>query len=196
MTKEEQMFFNNINLVHFVITTKCHINLSSSLYEDLYQQGCLGLWKACKTYNGSTEFSTYGTHCIFNEIRMLNRLESRKIKKYNVTISSLENEITDKIKFEDLICSDENSYVKELNNKIMIEEILNMDFKYKDLIIDYYLNDITQDELAKKYNVTQTAIYRRIQKGIEDLRNKLKVGDNNGKKEEKYSENNKTSIRR
>lgn len=195
MTKEEQLFYDNINLVHFVITNKCHINLSSSLYEELYQQGCLGLWKACKTHNGSTEFSTYGMHCIFNEIRMLNRLESRKIKKYNVTICSLENEITDKITFKDLLCSDENSYVKELNNKIMIEEILNIDFKYKDLIVDYYLNNITQDELAKKYNICRQAISKKIRIGIEDLKEKLKVGDNNGEKENKNSENNKTSSR-
>ena len=186
MTKEEKLFNDNINLIHFVITTKCHINLSSSLYEDLYQQGCLGLWKACKTYNGKNEFSTYATHCIFNEIRMLNRLESRKIKKYNVVISSLENEITNNIKFEDLICTDENSFVKELNNKIIIEEILNMDFIHKDLIIDYYLNDISQKELAKINHTTQTIINRKIQKGIKDLRKKLKVGDDNGEKEKNH----------
>ena len=53
-----------------------------------------------------------------------------------------------------------------------------------------------EKELAKINHTTQMNINRKIQKGIKDLRKKLKVGDDNGEKEKKHSKNNKSSVRR
>jgi len=44
-------------------------------YEDLYQTGMLGILKAIKSYDGSTQFSTWGACCIISEIRHFVRRE-------------------------------------------------------------------------------------------------------------------------
>lgn len=64
-----ERYYENEKLVYHVVN---HIFPTFVGNEDLIQEGCLGLWKACNTYDESkdTQFSTYACQVIANEIRM------------------------------------------------------------------------------------------------------------------------------
>lgn len=67
----EKLVEENLGLVHHFIRN--HIRGSQDMgaysYEDLYQVGCIGLWKAAKRYvPGNTKFSTYAYMLIRNEV--------------------------------------------------------------------------------------------------------------------------------
>lgn len=67
----EKLVEDNLGLVHHFI--KKYVRLSGDMgaysYEDLYQVGCIGLWKAAQSYApGRAKFSTYAYLLIRNEI--------------------------------------------------------------------------------------------------------------------------------
>lgn len=65
-------FEENIKLVYEVYHK--HFKHYYYLKEDLLQEGCIGLLKACRTFNNNSgEFSTYAYRCIKNEMLMFMR---------------------------------------------------------------------------------------------------------------------------
>lgn len=61
-----QKIIDNEKLVYFVIN-RHFPDLRRD--EDIIQQGRIGLWKACESYDdGKSKFSTFAVKCIFNEI--------------------------------------------------------------------------------------------------------------------------------
>jgi RNA polymerase sporulation-specific sigma factor len=84
MLTPEQRFDKDKDLAYSYVH-KAKIHISGYELEDLFQVALIGLWKACKTYDETkSEFSTYATRCIENEIRMLRRRERSKSKITNV----------------------------------------------------------------------------------------------------------------
>lgn len=75
----EQKIVDNKKLVYFVIN-KFFPDLNED--EDIIQVGMIGLWKACINYEEQrSNFSTYATACILNEIRMELRNRAKEKKK-------------------------------------------------------------------------------------------------------------------
>lgn len=64
-----ERYYENEKLVYHVVNRIFPTFVGN---EDLIQEGCLGLWKACNTYDESkdTQFSTYACQVIATEIRM------------------------------------------------------------------------------------------------------------------------------
>lgn len=64
-----ERYYENEKLVYHVVNRKFPTFVGN---EDLIQEGCLGLWKACNTYDESedAQFSTYACQVIVNNIRM------------------------------------------------------------------------------------------------------------------------------
>ena len=61
----------HLGLVHMVMKQYIHFQngTGSYTYEDLFQVGCIGLWKATQSYvSGKSQFSTYACLLIRNEI--------------------------------------------------------------------------------------------------------------------------------
>ena len=71
MNAEEinQMIIDNDGLVGFVLT---NFYPTYRFDEDLRQEGLIGLWRACKSFdeNKGVQFSTYASRCIRNEINL------------------------------------------------------------------------------------------------------------------------------
>lgn len=64
-----ERYYENEKLVYHVVNNSFPTFIGN---EDVIQEGCLGLWKACNTYDESrnTKFSTYACPVIANDIRM------------------------------------------------------------------------------------------------------------------------------
>lgn len=148
--------------------------------DDLISVGSLGLIKAIKTFkpNHGTQFSTYASKCIENEILMLLRVN----KKHKNTISIEEALGTDsednELAIIDIMFESDN--VEEMVNNSVISEKLASKLKqvltkreYVIICLRYGLNGmpaLTQREVAQKLKISRSYISRLEKKALETMR--------------------------
>ena len=148
--------------------------------DDLISVGSLGLIKAIKTFkpNHGTQFSTYASKCIENEILMLLRVN----KKHKTTIS-IEEALGSDSEDNELAIIDvmfESDDVEEMVNSSVISEKLNAKLKqvltkreYVIICLRYGLNGVpalTQREVAQKLKISRSYISRLEKKAIDTMR--------------------------
>lgn len=183
---EEKIYIENQNLVHAVLKRFYKNDTKYLCYEDLFQEGSLGLLKAIRTYDESknTNFGSYATICIRNEIRlyiMRNRFQGIKVgkktqydaikngknaveelvKKYSVQLSGAPN-------FPEGWLSDRSkspSAESEALQRIYIDEAVESikSEKYKSVLRRYFetLNAI---QTAEELGVSKDTVYDAINK--------------------------------
>ncbi len=156
--------------------------------DDLISAGSLGLIKAINTYKTGhgTQFSTYAAKCIENEILMLLRVN----KKHKNTISiedvlsadSEDNEIS----VIDLAVSPDNDVEDEVASLVLAQKLNNVLKKhltkreYEIICMRYGLNNtpiLTQQEVAKKLNISRSYISRLEKKSLETLQKVMNKKD-------------------
>ena len=167
MTNEE-MFNKNINIA-YKIASKYLINYAKE-YEDIKQVALMGLWKSVLTFNNKYAFSTYAYTVISNEINYYLRTFRKPIK----TIS-LEQEIDENIRLQDIL-SDKSNDIEKLENNLDIEkyitQIKNSDLKEREKIVfELSLKGCKQRKIAKIAKCSQPEVGRIIKK----LRKKIKL---------------------
>lgn len=75
-TEPERLFEENTKLAYSVLW---HRFPQLGKDNDAKQEALLGLWKACITFDpNKSEFSTYATTCIVNQVRMMLRAASKQ----------------------------------------------------------------------------------------------------------------------
>lgn len=174
---EDKLLLHNTRLVAYII-------LKYSSYErgDLFSVGCIGLKKAIATfdYEKGKSFSTYAIKCINNEILQY----LRRIKKH-ANVDSLDRIIRNQSCVEGNttlanIISDKEDFTIEIEKKESIEYlhqiIENIGEKEKDIIEMYFgFNGrrYSQQQIAAKYNVTQSNISRIIKRVLKIIKMKL-----------------------
>ncbi len=176
---KDKIITHNIRLVIYLVKNYDNIDYDK---EDLVSIGVMGLIKAVDTYNQSkgSKFATYASICIKNEINMF----LRKLSKCQNT-ESLENEIAidsngNGLRIEEVLC-DENDFIldieKEEENHQLRKTLDILNEREKDMIsLHFGLYDgkiYTQQEIAEKYNITQTWVCKLIKKNIEKLKIEL-----------------------
>lgn len=155
-------------------------------FDDLISIGTIGLIKAVENYDLSRdiEFSTYAGKCIRNEIYMMIRNYKKKsgnntiVSLYDITSNkdmSEDTTIEDSIKDDRDIIEEYEDYEIKKNNDNIIHKILDtLEEEETDVIKLYYgfYKGIMYDQkyIAKKYNVTQSAISYRIKKILLKIR--------------------------
>ncbi len=154
MTNDE-LFNQNVKLVHYIVN-HC---FKDYIYEkeDLTQEGMIGLWKACKSYNESYgyKFSTFATICIKNQIQMyLRPLYKERLNCQKIVFADLEPYEQERLQSDETF---ENVDVQYLF-KELLKNLPEEDQKLLLLLKDGY----TQCQLAKLYKVSQTSISRRV----------------------------------
>ncbi len=148
--------------------------------DDLISAGSLGLIKAINTYKTGhgTQFSTYAAKCIENEILMLLRVN----KKHKNTIS-IEDALSadgddNEISIIDLAVLPDNDVESEVENRVLaqkLDEVLKKHLtkrEYEIICMRYGLNGqpiLTQQEVAKKLNISRSYISRLEKKSLETL---------------------------
>lgn len=148
--------------------------------DDIISIGTIGLIKGISNYDfeKSTKLSTYISRCIENEILMAVRSK----KKTQSEISIDEPIGTDfegnQITFNDILCNDENEILDAVNIKIvrsslfkLIDSVLT-DREKAIIIMRYGLLsgiEYTQNEVAKKLNISRSYVSRIEKKALEKL---------------------------
>ncbi|NFI08849.1 sigma-70 family RNA polymerase sigma factor [Clostridium botulinum] len=175
MKKDIKINKNNIEKLSFEEVLKKYSNLITKYaykwikygFEDIKQIAHLAVWKAFNTYDISKNinFSTYANKIISTEILLHIRDNYQKGWEMDSVSSSLDNIIyNDGEKEQRFIDNIEDITAEdELVNKSHINLILNkLPQSDKNLIVDYYLRDKSQTEIAIEREVSQTQICRKI----------------------------------
>ena len=153
--------------------------------EDLVSIGTIGLIKGISTYkvDKNIKLATYASRCIDNEILMY----LRKNKKRNADVSLEESLSYDsegnELHLEDILGTEDDIVTKNIEDddmkKTLIEEINKLPKRDKEIIsLRYGLfgkKEITQKELAKKLNISQSYIPRIEKKVIKKIKESIKI---------------------
>lgn len=179
---KDKLIEHNLRLVVFL--AKRYENTKVDL-EDLVSIGSIGLIKGINTYKRgkNIKLATYCSRCIDNEILMY----LRKNKKTKADISFEESLSFDsdgnELHLEDILGTEKDIVTKPLeeayNKKLLKEELEKLDKRDKEIMyLRYGLNgkdELTQKEVAKKLNISQSYISRIEKKVIKKLKNIIKV---------------------
>lgn len=179
---KNKLIEHNLRLV--VYLSKKYDNTKIDL-EDLVSIGTIGLIKGISTYkvDKNIKLATYASRCIDNEILMY----LRKNKKRNADVSLEESLSYDsegnELHLEDILGTEDDIVTKNIEDddmkKILIEEINKLPKRDKEIIsLRYGLfgkKEITQKELARKLNISQSYISRIEKKVIKKIKESIKI---------------------
>ena len=151
---ENEEFIKHEKLIYFVLS-KLNIPQSHPEYEDLCQEGAIGLLKAIRTFDQNEScFSTYAAKCILNEIMCYGRKRKNKIKPLGFAVSDDGAEYVNNIHENFDLVSDFRT-----NEKI---DYLCKNIEFGDIFYKIYIEGKTQKEIAKEYKCSQPQINRRL----------------------------------
>ncbi|MDY4593023.1 MAG: RNA polymerase sporulation sigma factor SigK [Eubacteriales bacterium] len=175
---KEELVKHNMRLIAHVAKKYAGCNDN----DELISVGSIGLVKAVNTYSKGkgTRFATYASKCIENEILMM----LRSTKKLKANRSLYEPVSFDKdgneVLLIDLLSLDEESLVGKVEADIIKEKLQNIvkdqldEREYQIICLRYGLNDVeqlTQREIAKKFNISRSYVSRIETKALKKLRN-------------------------
>lgn len=165
-SSKKDLIGENLNLIHYVLSKMNNIN---DQYEDLFQEGVIGLINASNTYNISKniKFSNYAYCCIRNEI-------FHYIRKNCINQFYVENEVLDNMLVLQNIHDNELSALDILikegeHNKIL--DIINLklsDLERKIICMSYGIacKKLKQKEIQIMLDLKQYQISRIKKKAI------------------------------
>ena len=135
-----------------------------SLYDDLFQEGLIGLLKAVRRYDGkSSSFATFASLCIRNSILSGVRKYRNQQDGASLDLSRSEREET--------VPSAEETMLDDIRARALYEKVLAALSPYEKLVFDMYLKDISYESmsfvLGKDVRSVENAVYR--------IRTKLKA---------------------
>ena len=179
---KDKLIEHNLRLVVFL--AKKYENTKVDL-EDLVSIGSIGLIKGINTYKRgkNIKLATYCSRCIDNEILMF----LRKTKKTRTDISFEDSLSFDsdgnELHLEDILGTEDNIVTKPLEDaydkKVLKEELEKLEKRDKEIMtLRYGLNgqdELTQKEVAKRLNISQSYISRIEKKVIKKLKNIIKA---------------------
>lgn len=179
---------DNLGLVGYVVNTRLCVDVES--IEDMFQVGVLGLMIAAQKYDSSrgVMFSTFATHCVMNQIRKARRYD----KNYRQRNESPEHP-------QDTASPDEEIAINAMAWKM---ERLDRNLRFEDAVEDavmadqikrllesqpgqaaqmtyaYLIQGMTQQEIARKWWITQSSVSRSVARTLNWLRKQLEDEEN------------------
>lgn len=165
MLAREEIITSNMNLVRYLVN-----NSQFDKSEDIYQIGFIGLIKAVDTFkiDAGSNFSTYASRCIMNEIRMFYR-RANKEKAECILDDYVSKEV--EVPLIDTI-SDGKDFTETVNNKYFLTILMNLISKIEDqrdktilkLYFGFDCKPASMNKIAKKVCLEASTISRIIKK--------------------------------
>lgn len=177
---EEILVKHNLRLVAHVSKKYKNSNLEQ---DDLISIGSIGLMKAIKTfsYDKGTNFSTYASRCIENEILMTFRSEKKNAQSvYLEDVISIDKD-GNNLSLYEILNDDSQPIENQVENKILynkVAKIIEDDLSPREQLIltkRFGLNGLTpktQIEIAEELNISRSYISRLEKKAIKIIKQK------------------------
>lgn len=169
-TKEEidKLVEDNIKLVGYALNI--HFKKFREIYpyleEDLYQEGCIGLFQAAKKYNPDKgAFSTIAMKYIRGRMttffkRYVKKHYSYKFKSIESTI--LDSNDSDSIRLMDILPSNDN--ITDFRLYSLEKRVKHSDINDIDIIVKMIADGYSQREIGKQIGISQVEVSRRLTK--------------------------------
>ncbi|MBU3098357.1 MULTISPECIES: sigma-70 family RNA polymerase sigma factor [Clostridium] len=169
----------------FIYKTALSFNNSSESLEDLVQIGSLGLMKAFNSYKieSGYAFSTLLGRILINEFLMQIRKEkNRKTGTYETSFDDYlyVNENGNYLTLLDLVKEPtdcEEIVMENLNNIELINYISELEPRNGNIIKSFYFDNISQVQIGRKFNISQSYVARLIEKSLKILKSKYEKGE-------------------
>lgn len=169
----EEIYLRNQNLVYKFATNYKLLN-----DEDMMQNLRMAMFRAIKNFDPSKGFalSTYVYIALYHEYKYSFRDKNLKIEYAPNIVNDENGKQSDIFDFiEDTRNIDTIEYINKKEIFKIINDYINTCEKdYRDLFYDYYFNNVKQKELAKRYNLSQGQVSRKIKSIIKCLQELLK----------------------
>lgn len=173
---------HNLRLVVFL--AKKYENTGVDL-EDLVSIGTIGLIKGVNTYqlDKNIKLATYASRCIDNEILMYLRKNKKRRGEVSFEDSLSFDSEGNELHLEDILGTDSDIVTKGIENetdkKLLYQEINKLNTRDKQIMILRYglygCKEMTQKDVAKILNISQSYISRIEKKVIRKLKNIVRV---------------------
>jgi RNA polymerase sporulation-specific sigma factor len=172
----------NLRLVAHI--AKKYSNVSIDM-DDLISIGTIGLIKGINSYNfeKKTQLSTYVAKCVENEMLMFMRSNKKTKNEVSLNDPIGADKEGNSISLIDILCTDENSVMDQVQLKIQVEKLYAKISKVltqrEKTVIElryglYGKNCLTQRETALLLNISRSYVSRIEKKAIEKLSREFK----------------------
>ena len=165
-------------LIERYLNTVRRINHKWGNTDDGFQEGILGIYQAIKTYDESynTKFMTHLYFHIEAKIRRYIDKERYRVPQY--VIESIKKGEQERLYFsgiEDLEIGDENIKIDNLENKVLVENLLNCCTKKERQILDLlFFKGYSGEEIAKKLGMSRQWVHSMKHRAFEKIRDNIK----------------------
>jgi putative ATPase subunit of terminase (gpP-like) len=165
-------------LIERYLNTVRKINHKWGNTDDGFQEGILGIYQAIKTYdeNYNTKFMTHMYFYVEAKIRKYIDKERYRVPQY--VIESIKKGEQERVYFseiEDLEIGDENIKIDNLENKVLVENLLNCCTKKERQILDLlFFKGYSGEEIAKKLGMSRQWVHSMKHRAFEKIRNNIK----------------------
>ena len=163
---------DHMKLAHYV--ARKYMNSMAVEYEDLFQQCCIGLVRAAKSYkeDSETKFSTYAVSCMENEMRMVYR---KKFREYGKIACSLESEVKlpsgRVVELSELLIDEKANFEESLINNDTLERLMNvLSSREKEIVIQNYILDYDQMKISRLMGCTSANVSRILKNALSKMK--------------------------
>ena len=155
--------------------------------DDLFSIGTIGLIKAVDSFSSDkgVKIATYAAKCIENEILMYLRSNKRNFQVASLSDSIGIDKEGDEITLLDVIADNQESITSQLIHKdrmnLLALNLNVLDDKEKEIInLRYGIKgkELTQKEVAKKFNISRSYVSRIEKRALIKLLNQIKKEEN------------------
>lgn len=164
-------------LIERYLKTVRKINHKWGNSEDGFQEGIFGIYQAIKTYDESynTKFMTHLYFYVEAKIRKYIDKERYRVPQY--VIESIKKGEQERVYFsgiEDLEIGDENIKIDNLENKVLVENLLNCCTKKERQILDLlFFKGYSGEEIAKKLGMSRQWVHSMKHRAFEKIRGQI-----------------------
>lgn len=164
-------------LIERYLNTIRKINHKWGNTDDGFQEGILGIYQAIKTYdeNYNTKFMTHLYFYVEAKIRKYIDKERYRVPQY--VIESIKKGEQERVYFsgiEDLEIGDENIKIDNLENKVLVEKVLNYCTDQEKTVINYlFFEGYTGEEVAQKLGISRQWVHTIKHRAFEKIKNNI-----------------------
>lgn len=175
---EEKLINHNLRLVAHIVKK---FNFAKIEQDELISVGSIGLMKAVKSYDTEKghSFSTYASRCIQNEILMMIRSQRKFINEVSLEDKVKTDKDGNEVALIDALEDPKAQVEENAETQIMYQKLITLidsklDSREKEILyLRYGINGTipqTQNEVAKKLNISRSYISRIEKKAIKEIR--------------------------
>ncbi len=179
MNSRDQLINDHLNCVHWVIRCFIHVNPSvcGLEYDDLYQEGCIALWRAAETYDEQqgAQFHSYAISVIRHYLLdYCRKIQSRTAPVVSLEAGDMEMARSGTADWD----GESNLYVEQVleYGKRMYSGVARLGVEALELKIAGY----SGTDIAKLYGVQPNHVGAWISRAAQKLKKDLFLVENNG----------------